>query len=941
MLKRIFISNPKDQDLIFDQFDPANSTWLVSDIRSKLDVQQKLLNKKGFLPSDAVLRASELWKIFLTRVRPDLRVVSREFVLVWLAQRLSHYEHQENSEPSTHSDISLDGMARTAYEYLTQLMPILSHPHGQDIMIEWFASHPASATRWHSWWDLCIKLWVDLLAEGIVALPWISGVLVNESLLTPFWSRALVVYLEADLNQVEADLLTQLSSMIDVTIVCPTPAWRSEFPRTMAAYSVFENKIHEEIEINKNGGMARSGSGNPEGLYLRQTSFVRQTTMLAEIKESVAKVRKWLDRGVELNRIAILAPDIEEYWVVLSEYLQQEGIPSSKSNLTLLHEFDDVSKWLARMRLYSGSFIEADLEASLFGSERQAAMDYERFRQFYSALYERKDLYRTKEVEDVFHSLEEDLTSTEKIMTKAEFVPWAIEHMPDASQWSALEDLLQRIELDCPSHYAMSLSQWVKFCEKLAARIEVKIQNGAADGLTCSNIGSGVMSEVSHLVLLGLTEEGLRENSKTGILLSDIMSLTQSYGFHLQSEDQMRREFAVRWLLEGSFEEIHLSTPETNFLGDILAPSWLWIRGARELGVENKVSVPRPTRWDELQAAQLQEMARNRVWTEPQFRYLQRRISEDLGETKLAPVSGVELRTLSPSAIEDYLDCPFIFAAKRLFGLSDVQEIDLDVDPLRRGSFMHKMLELLLEEPLRFQRTDQEWDVLLEKCKSESQLELADLRLWPSIKKKNRDLGERFLSFEKSYREMFPRMRTVARELVVEGYLRPTTGELVKTKEPDSVRFVGRIDRVDADEFGNLVILDYKSSISSASQYGQWIQKNQIQLLLYAMAIEGGLTNLGKKPVLGAFYYSMRPLNRDQGFKVECADQGLYDLDDKRKKNRISFEEKENLFSQGRGLIQKVISQIHSGEYEPHPRDPKDCTNCRWSQICRAPHLNS
>lgn len=921
------ISRSTDQLDVFETFDPATSTWLVSDLKSKLDLNRSLLRSRDFIPGESVLRASELWKLMLTRIRPDLQIVSREFVQTLVSQKLSKMDLAWARAP---------GASKAACEYLGQLMPILAHPSGTEMMHEWFERHPQSRTRWGRWFDLATRLWSEFLEEGFVAPAWASGVLVNELDLGEIWQRPLYVDLGAEMTQVEADLLLLLSEKIDVTVLRPEPEWKADYAKTLVAYEIFDSRAKNPKVL------AKLSSKSTATGSVRHLKF---TTMIAEVKDATAKARRWLDEAPELKAsdIAIVAPDIETYWPALSSYLDQEGIPCQKDNVRKLHDFPDFALWLAELRLRSGSFSEADIEVALFESANGQAtsrireMTYDRFKVLYTAVYGRDDLKRSVEVARRFE-LE---FGPESETIRDDFIAWSLKHVPEGAEFDRFESVYKRLFAECPKLVRFTVRRWMSYLEQLSSKIECRVRDGDPDGLACINLTSAENSSAKKMILLGLTEGALKSASGTGVLFSDVAELAREFGFHLASEDQAKLEFEARWLVEGNTRDLVLTVPETDFGGSVQAASWLWVKGARDQGVHDVLSIPSDTRWDELQKARFEELSEIRGWAAVHAAQVSRALSEDLALAPIEAFGAGLIKSVSPSGIEDYLDCPFIFAAKRVFGLSDVSELELEVDASRRGSLMHKLFELLTLEPMRFDLGEAELGAIVEDAKVKCGLELADDRLWTPLRTRSIDLARRFLAFEREARNVFPETKTVGRELDIAGYLDPENGELLRDPKPGVMKFVGRIDRVDKDDRGNLAIFDYKSSQASVSQYGSWLKNNRIQLLLYAMAIESGLTILEPKPVQAALYYTSRPLDRDTGFKVDDADQALYDASDKRKRNRLSSAEKDTFFAQGRELLQKAASGILSGDFRPNPRDPKDCADCQWSAVCRAPHLNA
>lgn len=904
------------------QFDPEQTTWLVSDLKSKLDLNRRLLTERKFLRGEAVLRANELWRLLLGRVRPDLQTVSREFALTLIAERAASLDLDWAKAP---------GVAQAAFSYVGQLMPVLAHPHGEEIMKEWFEKNTGSRDRWGRWWTLASEVWKTFLEDGYIAPAWASGVLVNETGLDEVWKRPLIVDLGAELNQVEADLLILLGDHVDITILRPEPEWSSEYSRCLVAYELLEKKLG----LKKAASSVRERSGVEASI-----SYHKYTTMFAEAKDAVAQTRLWIDAGVKPRDIAIVAPDIELYWPVLESFLEQEGVPAQKDQVRRLHTFSDIASWLATLRLRTGSHDEADIEIALFspGSGGAKLVSYERFKTLYAMVYGREDLARADSISKKFAV---ELEPGDRAR-RDDFIAWALKQLPHEVNFDRIEMTFKKVFAECPPGLEWPVKRWLAYLEQIVSKTECRIADGDPDGIACIKLTSAENSAASKMIMMGLSETALRQSVETALLASDLSSLAREYGFHLASDDQAKLEFEARWVIEAGERELILTVPETDFNGSALAPSWLWLKGARLAKAAEGVSVPRPTRWDELQRASLSAIARERKWSDGALAQLELAFKQDFDEVELEHYAKGLVKSLSPSGIEDYLECPFVFAAKRLFSLTDDADLDLEIDASRRGSLMHKVFEILTEvEPIKFDRTNEELEDVVERAREKAGIELADARLWPPLKARHVDLARRFLSYEGEYRRTFFDSRVLAREFDIAGYLRPSTGELVRDEEPGAFKFVGRIDRVDEDSEGHLAIFDYKSSGNNTSQFGSWLKNNRIQLLLYAMAIEKGLTSLEPREVLAALYYVARPFSRDTGFKVEGVEQGLYDIPNKRKKNYLSREAKQQLFRDGEALVKKACDGLSEGVFAPKPRDKKKCNDCNWSPLCRTPHLNS
>jgi ATP-dependent helicase/nuclease subunit B len=913
------ISGPKDQQALLAEFDPQPGTWVVSDLKSKLDLQRRLMKSRDFISGESVLRASELWKILLTRLRPDIQVVSKEFSVTLISEELSTRSEAWAQSP---------GAAQTAYKYMCQLMPILSHPQGGEMMSSWFEKHEASKIRWGRWFQVCTELWAKFLDRGIVAAPWVSGVLVNEVGFEKVWNRPLIFDLGAEMNQVEADLIALLGNFVPITVVQPRPVWREEYKRSLLAYEILEQKP----KVTKT--FFSTEDSDPAKFQHRE--FRKFTTMLAEVKHAVATARTWLVSGVAADCIAIASPDIETYWPVLCSYLDQEGIPSQKPKVARLHGFPDIAQWMSTLRLRTGGHGEADLEVSLYEHASVPTLSYEKFKVLFSAVYSREDLERDSGLAKLY-SIE---LKESQLVDRDTFVAWSLKSLPETADRLRVETILKKLFSECPEITTLQTSRWMNYLEELATRTEVRIRDGLTDGVSCINLESCENSPASHMILLGLTESALKSGADTAILFGDIQSLAYEYGFHLQSQDQAKLEFEARWVIDNSSRELVLSVPETDFDGAVQAPAWLWVKGTQEAKLEVDVTLPDRTRWDEIQHASLDWISDFRKWNSDRKERLQNSLNEDLGFAPLPDYAAGKVERLSASAIEDYQKCPFIFAAKRLFRLSDLPTLDLDVDPSTRGKLLHAIFERLTREPMQFDFKRAELDQIVELAREQAEVKIYDERLWPSMRMRYVDIAQRFLNFEKDWRRQFPKTKTLDREVMVKGFVDRETGELINEPRPGAITFTGMIDRIDTDNEGNAAVIDYKSSASRLKQHGSWIEEHQLQLLLYALAFENKLTAHDPQNVVSAVYYVARNMDRDIGFKLTDIDQGLYAIEGQ-KKNKVSLSDRNKMFQEVTEIIKRVVANMHVGRFQPIPYDTKICITCQWSAVCRAPHLNT
>jgi ATP-dependent helicase/DNAse subunit B len=178
----------------------------------------------------------------------------------------------------------------------------------------------------------------------------------------------------------------------------------------------------------------------------------------------------------------------------------------------------------------------------------------------------------------------------------------------------------------------------------------------------------------------------------------------------------------------------------------------------------------------------------------------------------------------------------------------------------------------------------------------------------------------------------------VAKELKLDFAWSPEKKAFVSSDRGEW-RFLGYIDRVDVNDECEYVILDYKSSTSAMSNFNQWVKKGELQLGIYAQALNQAKTGLPKGKVVGAFYYDLREMERKKGFGQKDCEHGMF-ATDKRSVALASRDELQTAFAEFNEHIYSTIEKIGRGRLQPQPRQIEDCQSCRWRNLCRAPHLN-
>lgn len=899
---------PDEKRALFQSLRPQNQAWIVSDLQSKWHLQRELLEREGVLEEQAVLRATELWRHFAFQLMPALRILSVE-----LAQTVFWNWIEPLNLPWARSPRAVSILLKQ----MQMWMSIFADPQHVEVMAQWFAANQDSYVRWGHWFELCSQIWKRCQEENLVMVSWLPALILNQDLDDLRWKRDLTFDLGPQMTQVEGLLVRELARRFDVNVIFPEVPWIELMQNTLSAYEPLLDK-------------KPAGAGDWQPARDANCGFGRFSTQLAEVKDAVAQVREWLDAGVPAAKIGVIAPDIEEHWPALKLYFQQEGIPVNKETTARLGSFADMAQWLASLRTSFRKVSSADLELHFFTGRRRPRLPFDDFRVLFTNVYDDMDMNRAR-------GLFESETPPSEAHGVQEFLAWGLRYWDSSADTEHLLSLLKVIGREVPRDLALRPAQWLSYLEGLLAGREVTLEYGSEAGVWCVSLSSVDWLAISHCLILNLCENALRRTDPTPMSQGEARKIFADTGFALGSADRQELEFEFLWFLNRPWSDVRLNVATTDFKGGVQTPSrlWMWAAMVNEKLLEES-QAPRSTRWDEVQHGSLPSICALRAWNEKHAAGLKTGFERDLSIAVSTWKPSTQMK-ISASGLETFWNCPFQFAAQRKLKLSDDPALDLDLDRRTRGNLLHGLVEELLQEPIRWDWSDDELKGLVDRVRERLEIQVGDERLWPAVRRQHVRLCRLFLEFEKSWRERFPNTQTVGRELGFECYWDLDAGS--PTAQQTDVLLSGRLDRVDRDSKGQYALVDYKGSSGSLRNWQSWLKNREIQLALYANLLEDGFLGLERGDVVAANYFVVKDSDRRKGFHLAADDSELYSVADKHR-NFINAVDKKQLFSMLREEMQAAIAAIQRGELNPKPANEKDCAACSWRTLCRAPHHN-
>ncbi len=303
----------------------------------------------------------------------------------------------------------------------------------------------------------------------------------------------------------------------------------------------------------------------------------------------------------------------------------------------------------------------------------------------------------------------------------------------------------------------------------------------------------------------------------------------------------------------------------------------------------------------------------------------------------------------SPSQVEAYLECPYKWFAQRRLR---IEGLDEGFGALERGSFAHSVLQRFYQRfnELGYAKVDEDnllqakelMRVVADETAAEQHLLAPGKgRYVPADQIEQRELEAfktqlvSFLDFEAAF---LPTFHPAHLEFPIQAKDEVTYA---------GHRFLGFVDRIDVDEAGNAVIVDYKGSVGPQYEIAGKSAEDpgKVQTRMYARAVE---RTLGLR-VVGALYVSYgktsgcagafdgRVLEAAHlpGMRVDrcrCAAASPSDLEAVDDFSQLTFAD---MLDATEALVARAIESMQAGRVCPDPATPDACTYC---PVAHCPH---
>jgi ATP-dependent helicase/DNAse subunit B len=287
--------------------------------------------------------------------------------------------------------------------------------------------------------------------------------------------------------------------------------------------------------------------------------------------------------------------------------------------------------------------------------------------------------------------------------------------------------------------------------------------------------------------------------------------------------------------------------------------------------------------------------------------------------------------------LDEYLACPYDYYVNYILGIEPIEEVTEDISPLERGSKVHAVLRnfyLSWNKPVTRQNR-QEAAALLKKLADSAYDKEADT----VRNRREKELFltvmiERFLDSEEIFWKQG--MRPAYLEQKIEAFK-------LTLSQGKEVNLSAKIDRIDTDDKGNFIIVDYKTG--KYPQPKMTVEQEIFQLPVYAVMARSAFSGEGaplKNPV-GLAYYDLVGKTG-----AGARDLVLYNNDviedqpaSKPRASKKHTEEFETILKQSLEKARRAVESILSGDFSARPQDENKCRYCRNTILCREKEYDS
>lgn len=928
MFEIIRYNNKEVVEKYFDQIDIVNSSWVIPNLKTKNDLQKRLLESKNFFLNSTVIRIRDLWTHIFNVEENDYKIISNETYLILVKNILEKYKQQIQIEVVDYEKKCKD------LNYFVSLILDDSFDLSSERFTEWLELIDRRKFQLKS--ELLVNKLIAqiLINQKTIPFEWVTTLLQNKSLELDYINQKKIYFdLGSEISQKEAELIYQISKFKDVVVFESNYALDERYKYLLKPYEYLNAQCAKEHKSLETVNL------KPAEINLRQFS-----NSVAECRDVVGQVKEWLELGILPEQIQILAPQIEMYWSQLEPLFKLEKISVQKNQVFKILSLPQVQRLISKVKFIQSQATSYDLEKLLFLNNSDSSFNYQSIRNLFSSpflnfsdlLAKMQEIMPELVAKEFPESIQEvnllQEMSREQFLAKFSFM---FESELTREQF---DFLIPELLKGTSEGLLLPLNDWFEWLKLSLVRLEMKIETNS-EGIKVDSLMSSQSFNVDYVYVFGADDSYFSQRHDYEIEPDDILSLANDLGYHLDHPDYNFRSYELETVKEKTKKELILSYAKNSIAGEITNPCFMW----QKLAFENKIlekhaDLHKTTEWDKLLTINPEVFFKS---LNKDYDYRNYEKDEDLD--KYEALATPNQFNLSPSSVKNYSECSFKFFMERELRLNESDIEEIDISNKEKGLWFHKIFQKILDDEQTFikfwleNESDEQRSSLLRERFENDLPNTVSKEFWQKVSNRYLSSVAKFIEHELVLRKEFPQLKTVFCEAKWSVYFDLAQQKWSKEKPDKGFLLKGTIDRVLLNQNTNKAwVVDYKLGASQAVTHNNWLKDNHWQLLFYSLAVENGWLDDFKYDVELAQFWVINKWDLKKGFALDVNNSWLLTS----KKNFIAAEEKKDLFLQFEKNIFETLNEITTRKYIPKPKDEKTCKRCDWSLLCRAPHLN-
>ncbi|MCY4321918.1 MAG: PD-(D/E)XK nuclease family protein [Bdellovibrionaceae bacterium] len=922
MLKFVKIADQSKKSEFLIDFNPKDSAFIVSDIKTKIFLESELLKKYHYLPGSCVMRVNEFYKELFYSINNEWHLIPEAYL------RELFYDFCINQNKSWIKNLK---NSKNFLDFFNNFLIILIDKENLKYFEEWLDENKNLFLK--NWFNLSKRFFEFLERKKVLSESGLKFILLNnlsaiDNVLFP--KSKIVIDLSFSLDLCEKEIFKKLSDYKEVYILSPDLRYESFFKSKFDIYKMWEKELDKKQIFEYFSEKEVLSKNSSQNVFK-----IEAKTQIEEVKKATIQICKLINQGISPNDIVIYAPNLEDYWFILRSYFDKENIPFKKTVYSKFGDFKEIKYLLSVARVHLNLFSFEDLEVFYFYRESKNFINF-KANYFYQP---KRDLVKK-------FLFQEKVRDCKEKITGVAFVEWLLSFYPfynkntkgfNSETQDSLKnflnieskdliDVLSTVFQKMSVQESLTYKSWLRFFESEIFYKELEIQAEQDEGVSSLSFNALYSVQKSYVFILGLTEESLKDYPS--LFAEESEKVFEDLGFSLALHSHRQKENSLLWFLQSShYNEVYLSYSPFNFKGDIQTQSLIYML-SDQLFSAKKIKISEVLSWDyKIKQKELSKVLSDKPREQAQS-------LRQAFENKNQLIVPNKKNHLSAHAIQTYRDCPFKYAGKNLFYVYETQDVERELSPLFKGSLAHSLFQKVLTDYPNLKLTKDEEDFLIEELKPPiEQIIHEKQRLL--IKEYLSGILKEFLIKEKEQRSKFPNLKPVALEVDLKAFWNQEKGEI---SSEGSYVFKGRLDRVDQDiKTKEFVLIDYKASTSQLKHTKNWLmpKEEELQLIFYVQALEKGLVDkLSSGKVVALLYSAYGDNFSAKGFEEKNSSFSGIILN----KKGVHQQEKEILnkaILASNKLTQKKVKQMEGGNFSPNPLDPKKCKKCFYKKWCR------